>query len=79
MIDFMIDKISEFVKDKGKEEGSNMSTVKMEPIEINLPQDIIFAMRGLEKNKKRGKTVLTNPSTLTLHPRANMAYHTPVS
>ena len=26
-----------------------MNTTKMEPIEINLPQDIIFAMRGLEK------------------------------
>jgi len=26
-----------------------MNTTKMERIEINLPQDIIFAMRGLEK------------------------------
>ena len=26
-----------------------MNTTKMEPIEIKLPQDIIFAMRGLEK------------------------------
>ena len=26
-----------------------MNTTKMEPIEINLPRDIIFAMRGLEK------------------------------
>ena len=26
-----------------------MNTTKMEPIEINLPQDIIFAMRGMEK------------------------------
>ncbi len=26
-----------------------MKTTKMERIEINLPQDIIFAMRGLEK------------------------------
>jgi len=26
-----------------------MNTTKMEPIEINLPQDIIFAMRGLDK------------------------------
>ena len=29
-----------------------MNTTKMEPIEIDLPQDIIFAMRGLEKPKK---------------------------
>ena len=26
-----------------------MNTVKMERIEINLPKDIIFAMRGIEK------------------------------
>ena len=45
----MIEKIREFVKDKGKKEGYNMNTTKMERIEINLPQDIIFAMRELEK------------------------------
>ena len=45
----MIEKIREFVKDKGKNEEYNMNTTKMERIEINLPQDIIFAMRGLEK------------------------------
>ncbi len=29
-----------------------METTKMERIEIDLPQDIIFAMRGLEKPEK---------------------------
>ncbi len=29
-----------------------METTKMEQIEINLPQDIIFAMRGLENPEK---------------------------
>ena len=36
-----------------------MNTTKMEPIEIKLPQDIIFAMKGLEKPewvKKKGSS-----------------------
>ena len=38
-----------------------MHTTKMERIEINLPQDIILAMRGLDKSeviKKKLKTAL---------------------
>jgi predicted HTH domain antitoxin len=36
-----------------------MKTMKMERIEINLPQDIIFAMRGLEKPEKVKKMLKT--------------------
>jgi len=32
-----------------------MKTMKMERIEIDLPQDIVFAMRGLDKPEKIGK------------------------
>jgi predicted HTH domain antitoxin len=44
-----------------KEKGKNMETPKMERISIDLPQDILFAMRGLEKPeevKKKLKTAL---------------------